>query len=250
MLVADIGNTRIKWGLCGATAVERAVSLSDDSASWREQLDEWHVDSPQRWVLAGVAPERRDKLAAWLRQNGHRVDVISQYAQIPLTVSVDTPETVGLDRLLNALAAKARLARSVPAIIVDAGSAVTVDLLNEDGAFAGGAIFPGLRLMAEALHDYTAQLPLVKATEYPTAVPGRSTPTAIAAGIHWAVVGGVAALIRELSLVALGPEPLDVFVTGGDAAVIAPGLTDRQLCRYEVVPLLTLEGIRLAAPPT
>jgi type III pantothenate kinase len=160
---------------------------------------------------------------------------------------VDTPETVGLDRLLNALAAKSRLPSGRPAVIVDAGSAVTVDLLNAEGEFAGGSIFPGLRLMAEALHDFTAQLPLVKATEHPTTVPARSTPTAIAAGIHWACVGGVVALIRELSMVAPSSEPFDVFVTGGDAAVIAPDLTDRELYRYHVEPLLTLDGIRLTA---
>ncbi len=246
MLVADIGNTRIKWGLCGELAVERAVSLPDDPDSWRKQLNEWRIDKSQRWVLAGVAPNRRDELAEWLREQGHQVEVISHFSQIPLTINVDTPETVGLDRLMNVLAAKSRIAKGMPAVIVDAGSAVTVDLLDSDGAFAGGSIFPGLRLMAEALHDFTAQLPLVRVTEHPTNVPARSTPTAIAAGIHWATVGGIAALVRELRMAAPSSEPLDVFLTGGDAGVIAADLTDRELYRYHVVPLLTLEGIRLA----
>jgi type III pantothenate kinase len=248
MLVADIGNTRIKWGVCSATAVERAVSLPDDPDSWRKQLNDWLIDKPRRWVLASVVPARRDKLADWLRDNGHQVELVSHFSQLPLSVEVDTPETVGIDRLLNALAAKSRVASGMPAVIVDAGSAVTVDLLSADGAFAGGSIFPGLRLMAEALHDFTAQLPLVKSTEHPTSVPARSTPTAIAAGVHWAVVGGVAALVRELNLSAPSAEPIDVFITGGDAAVIAPDLMDRQLYRYHVAPLLTLEGIRLAVP--
>jgi len=247
MLVADIGNTRIKWGLCGAAAVERAVSLPDDSDSWRRQLDGWHIDKPERWVLAGVVPARRDKLADWLRQLGHHVEVITHFSQVPLSIIVDMPETVGIDRLLNALAAKSELTRGVPAVVVDVGSAVTVDLVNSDGAFVGGSIFPGLRLMAEALHDFTAQLPLVKASEYPTNVPARSTVTAIAAGIHWAVVGGVMALARELNLSAPSPDSLDVFITGGDASAIAPDLMDRQLYRYHVAPLLTLEGIRLTA---
>jgi type III pantothenate kinase len=247
MLVADVGNSRIKWGLCDSAGVDRAASLSDDPDAWREQLLAWQIAAPTDWILAGVDPDRRDKLADWLQKQGHRVTVISHFSQLSLAVEVDTPETVGLDRLLNALAAKARLARGGPAVIVDAGTAVTVDLLNEDGAFVGGSIFPGLRLMAEALHDYTAQLPLVKVTEYPTIVPARSTPTAIAAGVYWAVVGGVTALVRELSLAVLSSEPLDVFITGGDASVIAHDLVDRQLCRYEVLPLLTLEGLRLTA---
>ena len=124
-----------------------------------------------------------------------------------------------------------------------------MDLLDERGEFAGGAIFPGLRLMAEALHDHTALLPLVKVTEHPTLAPAKATEPAIAAGVYWAVVGGVAALVRELHRSVPAGDPLHVFLTGGDAAVIAPDLADRDLYRYEVRPTLTLEGIRIASMP-
>jgi pantothenate kinase type III len=76
-------------------------------------------------------------------------------------------------------------------------------------------------------------------------VPARSTVPAIAAGIHWAVVGGVSALLQQIALPSAESTP--VFLTGGDAAVIAPDLLDREQFRYEVRPLLTLEGLRLAA---
>lgn len=244
MLVADVGNTRIKWGLCGRGGVDRAVSLADDTDAWRRQLDEWRVARGE-WTVAGVHPERRDRLAAWLREQKYDVRIIDHFTQIPLTVDVDAPEKVGIDRLLGVLAAKQIVTAGQPAVVVDVGSAVTVNLLDDNGAFAGGAIFPGLRLMAEALHDYTAQLPLVKVTEHAPVVPAKSTVPAIAAGIHWAVVGGVSALVREIAPPL--PEPLPVFLTGGDAAVLAPDLHDGEQFRFEVRPLLTLEGLRLVA---
>src|SRR5207249_9207318 len=119
-------------------------------------------------------------------------------------------------------------------------------LLDDTGAFAGGAIFPGYRLMAEALHTYTAALPLVNPRAHPTVAPAGTTATAIAAGIHWAVVGGVHALIRTTILQAPFPAPLPVFLTGGDAAAILPDLPDTDVFRYALRPTLTREG-RFAA---
>jgi type III pantothenate kinase len=246
MLVADVGNTRIKWGLCGPAGVERAAALPDDPDAWRRQLDAWKIERGE-WTIAGVHPERRDRLAAFLCEQKHIVNVIDHYSKLRLKVDVDAPEMVGIDRLLGVLAAKTLVAAGQPAVVVDAGSAVTVNLLDEAGTFAGGAIFPGLRLMAEALHDHTAQLPLVKVTEHAPVVPARATVPAIAAGIHWAVVGGVSALLRQLAELFPSEEPLPVFLTGGDAAVIAPDLLDRDRFRYEARPLLTLEGLRLVA---
>src|SRR5262245_19617428 len=190
MVVADVGNTRIKWGLCGSAGIERAVSLPEDPDAWRRQLLEWRLDGSQHWTGAGVHPKRRDHFTDWLRQQSHQVNAIDHFSRLPLVLKVDHPEKVGLDRLFNVLAAKSLVPAGRPAIVVDAGSAVTVDLMDEEGAFAGGAIFPGLRLMAEALHDQTALLPLVKTTDHAAVVPAKSTEPAIAAGVHWAVVGG------------------------------------------------------------
>src|SRR5436190_1448554 len=106
MLVADVGNTRIKWGLCGPASIERAAALPDDTDAWRRQLDEWRVSGPQEWTIAGVHPERRDRLAAWLREQKHSVNVIDHYSKLELKVDVDAPEKVGIDRLLGVLAAK------------------------------------------------------------------------------------------------------------------------------------------------
>src|SRR6266568_5555357 len=133
MLVVDVGNTRIKWGLCGPAGIERAAALPDDIDAWRRQLDEWKIERGE-WTIAGVHPERRDRLAAWLRELKHAVHVIDLYTKLRLPVNVDAPEKVGIDRLLGVLGAKRLVPPGQRAIVVDAGSAVTVNLLDESGA--------------------------------------------------------------------------------------------------------------------
>src|SRR5262249_13910305 len=161
----------------------------------------------------------------WLRQRGDTVWVLDSPQQLPLRVLLASPERVGIDRLLNAVAARSRVFRPAPIIIVDAGSAVTVDLVDETHAFRGGATFPGLRLMAQALHDHTALLPLVEMSKTNPPLPGTDTKAAIEAGVFWAVAGGIKALVRQLAAQARQltdpsrsgrpPAPPVLFLTGG-----------------------------------
>jgi type III pantothenate kinase len=155
---------------------------------------------------------------------------------LPLRVLVERPDHVGVDRLLDAVAANSRRRPGVSAVIVDAGSAVTVDYLDESGAFRGGVIFPGPRLMAQSLHDYTALLPVVELKHPIPEVPATATRPAMEAGIYWAVVGGVEAVVARYGRVA------DLFLTGGDGALLHPALS-----RAQHWPTMTLEGTRLTA---
>lgn len=240
-VVVDVGNTRIKWGRCARDGVAAMASLPpDDWVAWEKQIRDWWlgVDTPFNWVVTGVHPEVRKRLVGWLRQRGIKVRVIDSARQLPLRVLVEHPEKVGMDRLFDAVAANAHRRPDAPAVIVDAGSAVTVDLVDEGGAFRGGAIMPGLRLMAEALHDYTSLLPRIEVPQTLPSVPGTSTTAAMQAGVFWAVVGGIRALLREYE--AKWEKP-DIFLTGGDAPLLAPALD------LKCWPEMTLEGIRLAA---
>ena len=179
--------------------------------------------------------------------------LLARHDRLPLEVRTESPERVGVDRLLNAVAANSWLRRGPkgrqprPAVIVDAGTAVTVDFVSPDGAFEGGAIFPGRRLMAAALHDYTALLPLVVGAESCPPPFGKNTIAAIEAGIHHAVAGGINQLIRG-QRGALCPEVKHsarfvVFLTGGDAPLLQHSLDNRAV----LWPEMTLEGLRLSA---
>ncbi len=234
-VVVDIGNTNIKWGRCAATGVTDKVSLPpDDPARWAKTLAAW--GTPTSWAVAGVHPQRVDAFVRWLRESGHAVYVVDSAWQLPLRVALERPNWVGIDRLLNAVAANRQ-----PAIIVDAGSAVTVDWLDEDRAFRGGAIFPGLRLMAESLHEHTALLPIVRVEKSCPYLPGLNTMQAIEAGIYYAVAGGINATIAKLAEQCKTPP--HVFLTGGDATLLAPAIDKAA----EVWPEMTLEGLRLTA---
>ena len=157
-MVADVGNTRIKWGLCDSGRVTDIGAVSPDTPDWLSRLPVWSPNGPLAWAVAGAQPQRCAAIFAWLQEHGNPVLVIDSAGQLPLQVDVPKPDWVGIDRLLDAVAACNRVQSAVSRIIVDAGSAVTVDWVDEYGVFRGGAIFPGFRLMAKALHDCTARL--------------------------------------------------------------------------------------------
>jgi type III pantothenate kinase len=240
-VVADIGNTRVKWGRCSPDAVTETASLPpDDFAAWQEEFDAWQIARGSRWVLAGVHPVRRDRLADWLGQRGQLVRVVTDPGELPLRTLLAQPEKAGIDRLLDAVAANRRRPRDRGAVIVDAGSAVTVDRIDEAGAFAGGAILPGFRLMAKALHGYTALLPQIEPPRDVPPLPATATVAAMEAGVFWAVAGAAEAMIRRYR--AQSPSPIEVFLTGGDGPLLHRVLPDAQLW-----PTMTLEGLRWTA---
>jgi type III pantothenate kinase len=239
-VVVDVGNTRIKWGRCEPDAVVEMASLPpDDPAAWERQLQQWQFSREKQWVLAAVHPARLERLANWLHHRGERVRIVTHPRDLPLRTLLAEPEKAGIDRLLDAVAANLRRRPDRAAVIVDAGSAVTVDLVDESGAFAGGAIFPGLRLMAKALHDYTALLPVIEIPRDLPPVPGKTTIAAMELGIFWSVVGGIEAITSEFRR---RVPSLDIFLTGGDAALLHLVLSDGILW-----PEMTLEGLRWTA---
>lgn len=240
-VVADVGNSRVKWGRCSPDVVVEFASLPpDDFAAWRKQLERWSIAPASRWVVAGVHPARRDLLADWLRQRGEEVRVVAHPGELPLRTRLEQPEKAGIDRLLNAVAANRRRAPGRGAAILDAGSAVTVDYVDETGAFAGGAILPGVRLMAKALHEYTALLPLIETPRDVPPLPGTATVPAMEAGVYWAVAGGATAILGRYQ--AQSASPIEVFLTGGDGPLLHPVFPDALLW-----PAMTLEGLRCTA---
>ncbi len=164
------------------------------------------------------------------------------YDKLPLQINVDFPELVGMDRLIAAVATNELREANRPAIIVDAGTAITVDLVDADGVFQGGVILPGFRLSARALADGTDLLPNVDSTfraEAP-AVIGKWTDAAIRSGLFWGGVGAIRELVSRTTN-EINTEP-QIFVTGGDAE----RLTGYLAADAQFVSDLVLRGIVLA----
>lgn len=245
-VVVDIGNSRMKWGRCLPTVENGGwVSLPlDDLNAWDDQAEAWGIDETAWWAVASVNPDVTETFEQWRRTKGGTCVVFDKPSQVPIRLAVDEPDAVGIDRVLNAFAAHC-LAHPQPAIIVSVGTAATVDLIDAQGVFHGGAIFPGPRLMAYALHAHTAKLPLVDADTLPAVVaPGKNTEDAILAGIRAAVVGATILLATHY---ADESEPPWVFVTGGAAGDLEQFNFGPRFKGTRAVPTLTLDGLRIAA---
>lgn len=232
MIVAfDVGNSTVKCAVGRFGDWQRILRVSTEPP---ENLADRLVtaflgarDSEHRGatcVCASVQPQANRAVAeAWRRLAGDEVLMVGPDLAVPLPMRVDEPQTVGVDRLLVALAA--RKALGAPCAVVSAGTAITVDLVDRDGAFAGGAIMPGLRLAAEALSSRTALLPLVEVPVSPS-IPGTDTVSALQAGIYCSATGGASLLLDHYARSTDRPG-LPVAVTGSDAHLLLGGLPAR-----------------------
>jgi type III pantothenate kinase len=194
-----------------------------------------------RWRVASVHRERESQLAAWVQQHRPHEDYLAlSYRDLPIEVRVDYPERVGMDRLAAAVGANVLREPHRGAVVVDAGSAVTVDLVSPDGAFEGGVILPGFRMSARALSG-ADQLPevLLQTSNDPPAVLGKSTEAAIRSGLFWGTVGAVREIIERFAETHRRPH---VFVTGGDLQRLAPLVS----ADAQFVPNLVLAGIAIS----
>jgi len=216
VLAADIGNTRIALGVIQGEQAYALESVAVDDAPRLAVLLEqmWSAMSkPRRVVACSVNPAA---LAAFKQAVDDVLDepvsVIGEDIPLPIETDLAHPELVGADRLCCAAAAYGRLQQAC--VVVDLGSAITVDCIDADGVFRGGAILPGLRMQARSLHEGTTQLPQVEPAE-PAGVFGIDTTeailTGIVAGVRSAVRGLIEAYATEMNV-----WPL-VVTTGGDA---------------------------------
>ena len=227
ILAIDVGNTRAKFGLFRQTSVKNPEPVEiaarilnatvDVSSAFQEWWQSLGVKAPAITMVAASDPETRDLLLqSWPIQDCRPVTIFG-FRQIPVGVDVDSPERVGVDRLLNAFAGSRMSQPGRPVIVVDSGTATTVDLVTSDGTFRGGSILPGLRLSAHAMHDYTARLPLLNVdeelTDLPT-LPGRNTEAAMLAGLFFGQLGAVKELIARLCSAASTVFPC-CFLTSG-----------------------------------
>jgi type III pantothenate kinase len=156
--------------------------------------------------VAGYAPE----VTAFLKERLHPFIVPDETTPVPLRIGYETPETLGRDRLAAAVGA-ATLQPGRDLLVIDAGTAITFEVVEASGLYLGGNISPGLETRLRALHDYTKQLPLVSA-EGEVPLLGSRTETAIRAGVVNGMVYEMQGYISDLQK---RYPSLVVFLTGG-----------------------------------
>jgi type III pantothenate kinase len=253
LLAVDIGNTNVTLGLFrnGAlAATRRATTHPRSSADELEhlvdallRLDDASFADVSAISACSVVPALTAGLEA-VAARRERPLLVAAAGTVPLAIRVERPAEVGADRLVNALAA-ARI-HGTPAIVVDFGTATTLDCVAADGAYVGGAIAPGLELGLEALAARTAKLPRIE-LKAPDRAIGRDTVSAMQSGTifgYQALAAGLIVRVRRELAESAGVDQRDVRVilTGGLSA--APWA--RAIEGVDAIdPDLTLKGLAI-----
>jgi type III pantothenate kinase len=239
-LYVDIGNSTIEWAtrdelqngqLHRAASIELPKAIED---CWRE------MSKPDAVHIASVRSRQTNmKLLEWIEQTWQMTPEFARtrHQEHGVTNGYEQPEQLGVDRWLAMLAARA-LSPS-PQIVVDCGSAMTVDAMDAEGRHIGGIIVPGMRLLSSSLFQYT---------DIPSQEAGKISDylaTDTASGILTGAVMALSATVEKLyhRLRQQGMEEVRCIVTGGDAQYLA----ERLDLPHEVVPGLVLKGLFLQA---
>ncbi len=209
-LVIDIGNTRIKYALMESGEVSLSGSLAHTQAARLVKLSR-EDPALKRCILASVLPPDADLLRE-LQEHLDQLILLSGETPLPFSLLYRSPETLGPDRLAAVAGAHTKFPRT-NVLVMDLGTAITIDLITAEGNYLGGNISPGMSMRFRAMHQFTGKLPLAVAS--PEAAPlGRDTGEALAAGVQ----EGIAHELNGYMLEYRSQYPdLKVILTGGDA---------------------------------
>jgi type III pantothenate kinase len=242
LLLIDIGNTNTHLGLANDEGVVQQTDIP--TAAWfaaeaerplRRFVSRAHLNGA---AICSVVP-RCTPLVRQATRRCWNLRCLELTPKTLLGIGIDypKPDSIGPDRLANAVAARHRF--GAPVVVVDFGTAVTFDVVDRFGRYIGGIIAPGLAVMTEYLREKTALLPRIKIRDTASVV-GKSTKEAMLVGAVHGYRGLVRELIKELKT-ELRMRQLPVVATGGYAKLIAAKLPEITA----VDPLLTLEGLRI-----
>jgi type III pantothenate kinase len=242
ILLLDIGNTNTHIGLAAASRVGRHTEVP--TAEWRRGGAQKRIlrflggRQVRGAALCSVVPLATPLAREFVERRFGFAPIELTHRNTPgLAVDYPRPETIGPDRLANAVSAHHVF--GAPVVIIDFGTAVTFDVVDRRGCYVGGIIAPGLSAMTEYLHEKTALLPPIRIREVRRVI-GRNTEEAMLIGAVHGYRGLIRELLGELRR-ELGCRRLPVVATGGYGPLIARRLPEILAVR----PKLTLEGLRL-----
>ena len=231
-LILDIGNTRTKAAVFDGDQLVDHVTVTGNGADRLEALARIHGPFQSTMIasVAGTEPELDGLLFGKLIR-------VRSGLKLPLKISYKTPETLGADRLANAVGA-VHINPGRNCLVIDAGTCIKYDLITADGTYPGGMISPGIAMRFKALHKFTGKLPALKNDGNIPALIGQSTDGSMRSG----VING-AFLEAEGVIGKLESEygQLDVILTGGDAGLFEGTLKNTIFA----APHLTLTGLKV-----
>jgi type III pantothenate kinase len=254
LLAIDVGNTNVTIGLfeLGRPRLSHQFRIesarnrtADEYAVFVRSLLSLHKIDAARItaaIIASVVPTLTDTIVELVKR-AFSIDpmVVGPGMKTGVAILMDNPREVGADRIVNAVAAHERVARTAPesgVIVVDFGTATTFDVVSPKGEYIGGVICPGVQISADALFARAAKLPRVEVSQPPRAI-GKNTLHAMQSGLFYGYVALVDGLVLRLR--AELAHQARVLATGGLARLIAPASTTIE----EVDDDLTLDGLRI-----
>lgn len=237
LVLIDVGNTSVEFALADGWRIQKSVRLSTAATPTKAAAllkRHFPLNKVEAAVIASVVPSATASLKKVLKRLGVRTRVVGRDLKAPIANRYKKPRQVGIDRLMNAVALKAR--HKGPGIVIDFGTAVTFDVVSKKGEYLGGVIAPGIEISIEALYKKTALLPKIRLSR-PSGILGRSTEESIRSGCAYGIGGLCDRIIEEIRK-KIGPKAV-VAATGGHAPFMA------HYCRSieKIYPRLVLEGI-------
>lgn len=244
LVLLDVGNSRVgvaRWKEDLRTAAHHlpVEPIEPIIELLRQQWEALPPAEPRLMVASSVCPPVLERIrTAALARGLEPFLVIGNDLDAPIDADLPDPEKVGTDRLCVAAAAFAGFKSAC--VVADFGTALTVDLVSDNGVFLGGTILPGMNLCARALHEHTALLPLVTFDEHDNDTLGKDTQSAIRNGVFAMMIGALRE-ITERYATEIGKWP-PLVLAGGDAESIG------RHCDFvdRIVPDLCLDGLVLA----
>lgn len=213
-LTIDNGNTSVKVAFfIGTELVATNRFMRRDVRLLDRFISTYKPDSAI--MCSTASSEASQRVEELINQRCSRVMSLTHETPMPITLGYRTPQTLGRDRIATAVCAWS-IAQGGDVLVIDAGTAITYDLVTADGCFVGGNIAPGLGLRFKSLHEHTGRLPLVDA-DGDTPVMGYDTQTAIRSGVLLGLLGEIRSCIATLKMSHPG---LTVFLTGGDGKLL------------------------------
>lgn len=238
LLCLDIGNSRIKAAIFEDGQYLSGITFSqdDDIRIIRITFEQWIHDKNIKHIgISNVGYKDNERLSFLTEFSECVIWEINSKTRLPFVNLYKTPETLGMDRLCGIAAAYLSYPHQ-PLLVIDAGTAITYDFLNDNKEYVGGAISAGMSLKFKALHQYTAKLPLIAFNEHFPFV-GQSTEESIRTGVQSSCIAEIEGMILRYQT--LCTKPLKVILTGGDASFFS-----QYICYEHVLePNLVLKGI-------
>jgi type III pantothenate kinase len=248
LLAIDVGNTHITIGAYKGKSLAHTWRITTNRHYTADELGIRFVNllktssfEPRAFsgvCIASVVPSLDEPLQAMAMMYLKRTPLmVGPKTKLVIKNLYKNPEEVGADRLVNAEAVYSLYRKA--AIVVDFGTATTLDCVSAKGEYLGGAICPGMELAGEWLATHTAKLPRVTFQSAPTKAIGKTTKESLQSGLFWGYIGLVGGLLQHLTT-EMRAQPI-VVATGGLSTVIGPYLKPVP----KILPNLTLDGLRL-----